>query len=287
MEEMPDQPPPKLHAGFNPDRPAKSRQGRRLQRIREEIERNRQSVRGRNSVSEQARLAPSRLEEIVAGEQPTREEHQKICRALPRMKFYLPVLEGWLKQPPPPMPPPSSRPADAPVNGTHVEGVSKPTVPELPPTPPSPLLLVPRSFGEFLRAAREREALSPYDLAELLELSPAAIYGWERDESTPVADNYGRLLEVLPALAAPGVPRPEVRDIPKPVGRGGIQEPPPAATLTPALSQRSPLVAFGVQLGRAGAALKGSRAIVVGLLRDGAAAGLTCEEIAQAIEEAS
>ncbi|HTJ32479.1 MAG TPA: hypothetical protein VL738_04560 [Dactylosporangium sp.] len=41
MDEMPDQPPPKLHAGFNPDRPAKSRQGRRLQRIREEIERNR------------------------------------------------------------------------------------------------------------------------------------------------------------------------------------------------------------------------------------------------------
>ncbi|MFG2041939.1 hypothetical protein [Dactylosporangium sp. NPDC048998] len=41
MDDMPGQPPPKLNADFNPDRPAKSRQGRRLQRIREEIERNR------------------------------------------------------------------------------------------------------------------------------------------------------------------------------------------------------------------------------------------------------
>ncbi|GAA2369886.1 hypothetical protein [Dactylosporangium salmoneum] len=44
MYDAPDQPPPKpkkLDADFNPDRPAKSRQGRRLQRIREEIERNR------------------------------------------------------------------------------------------------------------------------------------------------------------------------------------------------------------------------------------------------------
>lgn len=44
MYDVPDQPPPKpskLDADFNPDRPARSRQGRRLQRIREEIERNR------------------------------------------------------------------------------------------------------------------------------------------------------------------------------------------------------------------------------------------------------
>lgn len=41
MDDMPDQPPPKLNADFNPDRASKSRQGRRLQRIREEIERNR------------------------------------------------------------------------------------------------------------------------------------------------------------------------------------------------------------------------------------------------------
>jgi fatty acid desaturase len=42
MDDMPpDQPPHRLTADFNPDRPAKSRQGRRLQRIREEIERNR------------------------------------------------------------------------------------------------------------------------------------------------------------------------------------------------------------------------------------------------------
>ncbi|MGI5242927.1 hypothetical protein [Dactylosporangium sp. CA-139066] len=44
MYDAPDQPPPKpskLGADFNPDRPARSRQGRRLQRIREEIERNR------------------------------------------------------------------------------------------------------------------------------------------------------------------------------------------------------------------------------------------------------
>jgi hypothetical protein len=42
MDDMPpDQPPARLNADFNPDRPAKSRQGRRLQRIREEVERNR------------------------------------------------------------------------------------------------------------------------------------------------------------------------------------------------------------------------------------------------------
>jgi hypothetical protein len=41
MENNSDQPPPKLHAGFNPDRPAGNRFGRRLQRIREEVERNR------------------------------------------------------------------------------------------------------------------------------------------------------------------------------------------------------------------------------------------------------
>jgi len=44
MEELPDQPPPKvtkLGADFNPDRPASHLFGRRLQRIREEVERNR------------------------------------------------------------------------------------------------------------------------------------------------------------------------------------------------------------------------------------------------------
>jgi hypothetical protein len=41
MSDTPDQPPPKPTADFNPDRAAKSRQGRRLQRIREEVERNR------------------------------------------------------------------------------------------------------------------------------------------------------------------------------------------------------------------------------------------------------
>jgi preprotein translocase subunit SecF len=44
MDNVPDQPPPrpkKLDADFNPDRPATNRFGRRLQRIREEVERNR------------------------------------------------------------------------------------------------------------------------------------------------------------------------------------------------------------------------------------------------------
>ncbi|MFI5915297.1 hypothetical protein [Dactylosporangium sp. NPDC051541] len=44
MDQLPDQPPPmpkKLGADFNPDRPATNRFGRRLQRIREEVERNR------------------------------------------------------------------------------------------------------------------------------------------------------------------------------------------------------------------------------------------------------
>jgi len=46
MDDMPPDlppplPPPPLRADFNPDRPARSRQGRRLQRIREEVERNR------------------------------------------------------------------------------------------------------------------------------------------------------------------------------------------------------------------------------------------------------
>jgi hypothetical protein len=41
MDDKPDQPPPEPRAEVNPDRPARTRQGRRLQRIREEIERNR------------------------------------------------------------------------------------------------------------------------------------------------------------------------------------------------------------------------------------------------------
>jgi len=40
MKNLPD-PPPKLTADFNPDRAATNRFGRRLQRIREEVERNR------------------------------------------------------------------------------------------------------------------------------------------------------------------------------------------------------------------------------------------------------
>ncbi|MER7276408.1 hypothetical protein ABT369_18345 [Dactylosporangium sp. NPDC000244] len=44
MDDLPDHQPPrpkKLGADFNPDRPATNRFGRRLQRIREEVERNR------------------------------------------------------------------------------------------------------------------------------------------------------------------------------------------------------------------------------------------------------
>lgn len=142
---------------------------------------------------------------------------------------------------------------------------------------------------EALRAAREREKLTPEDLADLVGVSRSAIYSWENEISVPVADNYQNLLDVLPALAGSDVPRPASRDIPKPPGRpaGAVEAEPLPAAPSRALALRSPLIAFGMALGRvlpALAANKGTRAHVVSILRDGAEAGLTIDEIASAIE---
>jgi transcriptional regulator with XRE-family HTH domain len=253
-------------------------------KLRDEMVRLHLSVRGqtgrRRGIAEDAHLAPSRVEEIVAGERPTEDEHRKLCRAMPSMKYMSQAHLDWLRAPE------STRPAP-PDPKAKVE--PPPPVmprPTLPPTPPEPLMLVPRTFGEHLRAAREREGWSPDDLAQLLDVSPSAVRSWENEVNVPVAENYSRILDALPILTGPDIPRPEVRDIPQPRGRvvpGAAPEvvPPPAK-----LAARAPLIAFGMALARLGPSLKSTRAAVVGLLRDGASAGLSCEEIATAIEEA-
>lgn len=161
--------------------------------------------------------------------------------------------------------------------------------------------IVPRTFGEFLRAVRESEGLSYDELAQLLDLTQGAVRAWEEDAVAPVRENYEKLLQVLPALASG--PRPASRDIPKPAGRGAespapapevpeqlvLVTPTPPAPTAPA-TPRHALVAFGVAVGRTAAALdagQASRNLVVTLLRTGAAAGLSAADIADEIASAA
>ncbi len=53
------------------------------------------------------------------------------------------------------------------------------------------------SFGEALRAARDRRELSQEQLAEEAGLDPTVIAVWERGESTPGLDVLGVLGRVL------------------------------------------------------------------------------------------
>jgi hypothetical protein len=278
-------------------------------RLREEIDRNRAGIRAPNGVASQARLAASRVEELYNGERPTEDEHRKLCQALPRMRHYLNDLRLWAATPEPVRPPPpdplaarSTSTSSGPTStsssippGPVVSAVagepppSTPTSTALPPTPDAPLMLLPRTWGEALRAAREREGWSPEDLAALLSVSVSAVRSWEAERCVPVADHYAGILEALPVLAGPRIPRPDVRDIAPPKGRvtPTTSTPTPTSTSTStstSSSSRSPLIAFGMSLARAGGLLKAHRSTVVALLREGVSAGLDVEDIADALE---
>lgn len=257
-------------------------------RLRDEIERTRQEVRGNNGIAAQSGLAASRVDDIINGGAPTDHEHRMIARSLPRMKHYGNLLLEFRAP---------VAPAVLPAPTASV--VIQPALP-LPsavapvPAPPRPLTLVPRTFAEWLRAAREREGLAIDELAQLLELSASAVRAWEDDVSAPVEDNYRRLVGVLPIVA--DGPKPASRDIPKPIGRtsgDGYQavRPLPLAEVAMSATTGAPdvraLIAFGAAVGRTAGALeagKGDRAAVVALLRQGDAAGLAAAEIADAIE---
>jgi len=78
-------------------------------KLREIAEKHASRNRGQNGLANQARLAPSRVAEILAGERPTDEEHQRLCRALPELKHHRRLLDAWTERP---------RPAPAPVSAS-------------------------------------------------------------------------------------------------------------------------------------------------------------------------
>lgn len=259
--------------------------------LRAEIARYHLEVRGPNGIASQSRISPARLGEIIGGDRPTEEENRGICRAIPSMKHRQGLILEWLKVPDPPAPPPSIKPPPAP----------PPTAPIQPtpaPVAAPRLMLAPRTFGEFLRAAREAEGMTHEELGGLLGVTRNAVAEWEKDEHSPIQAHHDHLLALLPVLAAPEVPRPPCRDISKPPGRGGMAPPEPSrasAASEPAASApaslevsagRSPLIALGVSLGRMLAQLatpKLRRAVVL-FLRDAHAAGLSSGDVADQIE---
>jgi transcriptional regulator with XRE-family HTH domain len=70
-----------------------------------------------------------------------------------------------------------------------------------PPTTPAP-----KSFGEALRQERLREGMDQVNLAELLGVHRSALGFWENATGNPSAENYQKLIELLPALG--GAPAP-------------------------------------------------------------------------------
>lgn len=257
-----------------------------------------QRIRGRNGLGEQSHIHPTRLEAIWAGARPTPAEHKAIARAIPRMSHFASLLDQWdtefASEIRAPQPVPEVQTAQNPSEVTP-----PPPVPAAAAPRKEPLMLRPRTFGEFARAARERADLEPEELAELLGVSRSAVVQWELDGAAPVVENYAGLTKLFPDLLDEHVPRPASRDIPKPVGRsynlGGV--PTPAATAvkddpTPVSgvvvargALDNPAIVFGMTLARSQPALaKGTRAQIIALLRDGARAGLSVDEIAVALE---
>lgn len=77
------------------------------------------------------------------------------------------------------------------------------------------------TFGEALRRARVLSGLSQADLATLVGegVSGSTVGRWESDEHTPILAHWHALVELVPALAEVGVPRP--KDMDKPGRRPG------------------------------------------------------------------
>jgi transcriptional regulator with XRE-family HTH domain len=239
---------------------------RELQKL---MTRHRMEIRGSDGFAAQSRVDPVRLTEIYNGSMPSMAEHKAMCRALPGMRHHTNMLAIWhaaveteakLSKPAEPTParPPVSRPEDVFDGGrasTAAEMMSalaemsaaEPPESELPialpiveepspmtlPTAPV-LTITPRTFGEYLRACRERQKMRREEIAELIHVSHAAVWAWEEDTAIPVEENYAKLLALFPELA--DRPKPKVRDITKPLGRTGYKgspdpllgpEPPP------------------------------------------------------------
>lgn len=218
--------------------------------LRKLIAKHRSEVRGRNGIAEQSFLAPSRIEEIVAGSMPTLAEHKGLARMFPALKHYHNVLVLWQKQ--------SevktivvdedfSRPKNeeqtidraysrklGPMTATHpfmsgparlVEidaSLSSPPEPIMPSLPPRPSIS-PRTFGEWLRACREGEKLDQADVASMVGVSRSAVCHWEDDGAIPVKENHDKLLTIFDRLK--DAPKPKVRDIAMPKGNRAEREP--------------------------------------------------------------
>ena len=72
-----------------------------------------------------------------------------------------------------------------------------------------------RSFGKRLRQLRERDGLSVAELASQINVTPQAVYKWERDDSLPRRSSLDALVELLNA--------PELESLFGVAGRGGAR----------------------------------------------------------------
>jgi transcriptional regulator with XRE-family HTH domain len=96
--------------------------------------------------------------------------------------------------------PPSVKPAD-PDEAYVPPSLPGPPPPELAPPPE------PKTFREALRRAREDEGLHQRELAEMMDVTEAAVGHWETGTAQPYVHNYEKLLVLFPSLAS--VPRPK------------------------------------------------------------------------------
>lgn len=87
-------------------------------------------------------------------------------------------------------------------------------------------------FGAFLRKTRTEHSVSARELAELLGVTQATIYKWERGEQVPVQSNYDELCRLIPSLR--NGPLPPCQNITKPRGAEGFTFPTPEAPQSPA-----------------------------------------------------
>lgn len=272
--------------------------------MRTEMDRTRMEIRGKDGLEDQTRIAASRLREILNdGARPTEAEHRAICRGLPRMKHFQHLLLEWdrdsLPSQAPPQPPQSRREVRVEPEATR-ETTPSPEPPKQEPKPEAKLAvppLRPRTFGESLRACREAEGCRQEDVANMCDVSSSAVAQWELDNVAPVTANYKKLLEVFPALAV--APKPNVRDIPVPVGNVGSRmqvaevsaasqqsaaSPPPSNESEPPRFSSQAFIKFGFSLASTLPVLGKNKSAVVSLLRAGSSAGMTVEAIISALE---
>lgn len=290
--------------------------------LRKQIDRHHSEVRGRNGISDQSRLAPARIEAIIAGDIPTMEEHKALCRMFSGMKHQHNALVLWQKQ-------------DSKDTRIEIEVVDTPMKVERPierPSrvlvvdPPAPLVLAsapaskpalvkadppkvsrpsisPRTFGEWLRACREEEKLDQRDVASMIGVVPNAVGAWENDDTTPVRENYEKLLKIFDKLKDAPKPRTKVRDIAVPKGALGFHRPsqpesvpeskpvtiasvePPAEPIrssvepVKSISPQKSLIKFGIELNKLRTLDLETRKRIVAVVALGSSAGVSLDEV--------